>query len=236
MNRIIVVEDSEEYQKIINRTLSHYQLTFATTAEEAAEKIKNDSFDCILVDINLPQKDGFYLLTEILSDDRNERTPVLCLTGRKDITDKVTAFTLGADDYMTKPFDPIELRARVENKLKKSLKFKNDTPVISVGNISIDQGRHRISLRLKDQKEVEVDVTQTEFKLLMCLARRPEQVFSRDQLLVSAWGDDTKVLDRVVDVHMCLLRKKLSECSSHNIKAVSGVGYKLTVNKKANMV
>lgn len=234
MNRILVVEDSEVYQKIISQTLSHLQVTFATSAEEAMSKLKNETFECILMDINLPYINGFFLLTEILTNKRFESVPVICLSVRQDITDKVTAFNLGADDYLTKPFDPIELRARVENRIKKSLKLRSESTVFSVGNISIDHGRHRVLVR-DGQHDVEIPLTQTEFKLLSCLARRPEQVFTRDQLLISAWGEDASVLDRVVDVHVCLLRKKLGDKCSHTVKALSGVGYKLTVGHKAHV-
>lgn len=231
MNRIMVVEDSEEYQKIIGRTLSNYHLTFVTSAEDAEIKIKNENFDCVLIDINLPKKDGFSLLTEVFEDERFDKIPVLCLSGRKEITDKVTAFALGADDYLTKPFDPIELRARIESKIKKSTKLKGAAQIIQVGNIVIDQSRHRVALR-KDSGEVDIAVTQTEFKILTCLARRPEQLFTREQLLIAAWGEDSKVQDRVVDVHVCIVRKKLGKTCSHTVKAQSGVGYKLTLTRK----
>lgn len=230
MSKILVVEDSEEFRKIIIRTLSEYEVVCAATAEEASVILRNNSFDMVLVDINLPQKDGYSLINEIHENSEHNNVSVMCLTGRKEITDKVTAFSLGADDYITKPFDPLELRARVDAKLKKTGRKKNSDLITTVGDIEIDHARHRVTIFSEKEKK-EVNVTQTEFKILCCLARRPDQVYSRDQLLVAAWGDDAKVLDRVVDAHVCLLRKKLGT-HSHYIKAVTGVGYKLTIQKR----
>lgn len=226
MFKILIVEDSPEFQLIISRTLPDFHLCCRASAEEASLELQNEKFDLILLDINLPQRDGYSLLTEIQSKPATASIPVLCLTGRKEITDKVTAFSLGADDFITKPFDPIELRARVEAKLKKLTRAKNDEQITVIGEIEIDHSRHRVAI-IEGERRREVQITQTEFKILCCLSRRPEQVYTRDQLLVAAWGEDARVLDRVVDAHVCLLRKKLGKYSSY-IKAVSGLGYKLT--------
>lgn len=227
MFQILAVEDSTEYQKIIAKTLTEYEITFADTAEKAAAMVRNKNFDIILIDINLPDHDGYFLLSEIQSVIEAQGTSVLFLTGRSELTDKVTAFSLGADDYITKPFEPIELRARVAARLKKSAIKKKRANLYRIGELEIDHERHRIMVG-KGSDQFEAVVTQTEFKLLTCLGRRPEQVFSRDQLLVAAWGDDAQVLARVVDVHMCSLRKKLKHCADY-IKAVKGIGYKLVV-------
>lgn len=227
MYKILVVEDSQDYQKIISRALGDFNLTCIDTAEAAVVLVKNQNFDLVLVDITLPQNDGYFLLSEMRASPELRDTPVLCLTGRKETRDKVTAFSLGADDYITKPFDPIELHARVDAKLKKTRQKKDQGTLTIIGDVEIDHSRHRVSI-LADSVRKEVDITQTEFKILCCLAKRPEQVFSRDQLLVAAWGEDATVLDRVVDAHICLLRKKMG---SHGrmIKSVTGVGYKMTL-------
>lgn len=224
--KMLIVEDSEEYQEILTRTFGDHDVQCVSSAEEATLALVDGDYDVILVDINLPRKDGYSLITEIQANPEMTDVTVMCLTGRKETTDKVTAFSLGADDYITKPFDPIELRARVEAKLKKSARRKQKEMKTVVGNIEIDHVRHRVSVQETDRQR-EIIVTQTEFKLLSCLARRPEQVYTRDQLLVTAWGDDARVLDRVVDAYVCTLRKKLGT-TSHKIKAVTGVGYKLT--------
>lgn len=226
MFRVLFVEDAIEYQKIISYTLNEYVLTCASTVSEASAFLKSKEFDLILVDITLPDRDGYTLLAEIQSNPSTANIPVLCLSERNEITDKVTAFSLGADDYITKPFDPLELRVRVETRLKKIARKKEEDRITIIGEIEIDHARHRVMIGPKNNRR-EVEVTQTEFKILCSLARRPDQVYTRDQLLVAAWGEDANVLDRVVDTHVCLLRKKLGVCSNY-IKAVKGVGYKIS--------
>ena len=234
MRKMLVVENNVQYRKIISQTLIQFDLNFATTVEEAILKLKSSTFDCILVDMNLPERSRMFLLNEVLKNEQFEKTPVLCMGEGEDVTDRVTALDMGADDFIVKPFNSLEFRARIENKIRKSIKQKRENQVTAIGNMSIDHTRHRVLVR-NGQSEFEVPVTQTEFKLLTCLARSPEQVYSREQLLASAWGDEAGVLERVVDVHICLLRKKLGVKCSHTVKALSGVGYKLTANRKMSL-
>lgn len=228
MSRLLVVEDSEEYQRIVKRTLSHHDVHCVATADEVWPVLEQDDVELILLDIHLPRRDGFSLLEELQSNDKTRDIPVMFLTGKSSITDKVTAFSLGAVDYIVKPFDPIELRARVDAKLTRGRRKKTAEEKITVGPLEIDQSRHRVWIHGGTAPK-EVHLTQTEFKLLCCLGRRPEQVFTRDHLLVSVWGEDAKVLDRVVDVHICSLRKKIG--GARLIQSVSGIGYKLRLEQ-----
>lgn len=229
MYKILVVEDAEDQQKILKRTFSGYQVLCVANADMASETIKNNEIDLLILDINLPQRDGYSLLNE-LRDDLNKRSiPVFCVSGRNDITDKVTAFSLGVDDYIVKPYDPIELRARVEGKLKKSPRNRN-ADVLTVGNLKIDFGRHKVWMETPENAHAEIDLSPIEFKLLQCLSRRSEQVYTREQLILAAWGDNAEVSGRVVDVHIHFLRKKLGPLASY-IKSVTGVGYKIDASK-----
>ena len=234
MHKVLVVENNVQYHQIIAQSLVQYDIEFVTTVEDAILKIKAKTFDCVIVDTNLPERSRMFFLNEVLNAEQLEKTAVLCMGESEDIADRITALEMGVDDFIIKPFNAVEFRARVQNKIKKSIKAKNDTQVTAIGNISIDHTRHRVLVR-DGQSELEVPVTQTEFKLLTCLARTPEQVYSREQLLAAAWGDEAGVLERVVDVHICLLRKKLGERCSHTVKALSGVGYKLTLNRKLSL-
>lgn len=234
MLKVLVVDRDEQYQKIITHVLIRFDLVFTSSVEEAILKTKDQTFDAILIDMSLPERSYLSFLKEVLNDERYEKTPVLCMGESEDIADRVTVLDMGADDFLKKPFNPLELRARLENKIKKSIKGKAEFKITAIGNISIDHARHRVVVR-DGQSEFEVPVTQTEFKLLTCLARAPEQVYSREQLLSSAWGNESAVLERVVDVHICLLRKKLGEKCSHTVKALSGLGYKLTINRKISL-
>lgn len=224
---ILIVEDAEGFQALILRTLSHHSLLIATDVKTARSYLASQHIDLVLMDLNLPDESGYTLLSEIQSLDKP--VAAICLTGRTGISDKVTAFSMGVEDYIVKPFDPLELRARVDARLQKLFSSDGDKKRMAVGDLIIDQSTHRTYLMRENKKE-EVVLTQTEFKILCCLARRPEQVFTRDQLLVAAWGDDAKVLDRAVDVHVCAIRKKLGDSHSCYIKSVPGVGYKLTLD------
>ncbi len=227
--KILAVEDSSEFQMLIAKALGEYQVACVTSVDEAEVKLRNDSFDLILIDINLPGRDGYSLLADLQANIDYSEIPVLCLTGRSEVTDKVAAFSLGADDYLTKPFNPLELKARIDSKLKKVGRKRKKDLYIQIGDIEIDLSRHRVAT-IQNDKRNEISLTQTEFKILACLARRPDQVYSRDQLLVAAWGEDARVLDRVVDTHICTIRKKM-DSKEFSIKAVTGLGYKLQAIK-----
>lgn len=234
MHQILLVEDSAEYQKIIIATLNTYQVICASNVTEALSHLAKQDFDLILLDITLPGRDGYSLLSELQSDASHSAIPIICLTGKKEITDKVTAFSLGADDYIVKPCDPIELKARVEVKLKKTAHVKATSSIRRVGSLEVDHLHHRAVL-YENGKPRELVLTQTEFKLLSHFVIHFDQVLTRQQLLQAAWGENTNVLERAVDVHLCSLRKKL-DSQSHCIKALPGFGYKFTLqasSKKA---
>lgn len=224
--RILVVEDSIEYQQIISKIFGDKKIKQVSSAEEASAALAEEQFGLVLLDLTLPERDGYSLITEIQTNSNYSEAPIICLTGRKEITDKITAFSLGVEDYITKPFDPLELKARVEARLRKLFQKSNLAMITNIGDIEIDNARHRVTI-LKSSERIEVQLTQTEFKILCLLANKLEIVYSRDQILVSAWGDNARVLDRAVDSHICSLRKKLKS-RTHHIKAVAGVGYKLT--------
>lgn len=224
MNHILLVEDSPEFQKLVSRALGHHRVTVAGNVDEASRLLRASRFDLVLLDISLPKRDGFALLSEIQSDSELCGIPVICLTGKTEVSDKVAAFSLGADDYVVKPFHPIELKARVDGRISKCGRRAESESVLKVGILEIDRSTHRAMVRDSGRAR-EVKLTQTEFKLLCVLVSRPDQVYSRDQLLVAAWGEDADVLDRAVDVHLCSLRKKLGSCGSA-IEAVPGVGYR----------
>lgn len=207
--------------------MSDYETVCVATAGEAWSELRNREIDLVLLDTGLDGKDGYALLAEMQADHEIREIPVICVSGLLNLTDKVTAFTLGADDYIVKPFDPIELKARVSSKVRR-YKRRIEAPCLCVGAIEIDQSRHCVSVQNR-----EVTVTQTEFKLLCALARHPNRVYTRDQLLVAVWGEKADVLERVVDVHLCSLRRKLGPVS-HYVKAVPGIGYKLATTRSSS--
>lgn len=232
-SRVLVVEDMLDCQMILKEILAGHYVTVAESVEEALFVLQEESFDLILMDINLPGKDGYSLLYEIqVSPDLN-KIPIFCITGRNHVADKVSAFSLGADDYITKPFDFVELRARINAKLRKISSQRKHATVLTVGPIEIDNSRHRVTTGLgRDKKELSLPLI--EYKILYHLAKRADQVQSREQLLMAVWGDDTHVTDRAVDVHIYQLRKKLG-VNGCLLKTISRRGYKLSSKQPATV-
>jgi DNA-binding response OmpR family regulator len=238
MNRdakILLIEDSKDHQTIIAETLSQYSVQIAESSEEAAQELLLTPFDLILLDIGLPGKSGFSLLSEIQSHSATSSIPVICITGRSEITDKVTAFSLGADDYLPKPFDLMELKARVDSKLMKARKVKDSTRIIRIGNLKMDLNSHQVLILHQNGAEEEILLTQTEFKLLILFSKNPSTLFTRQQILKEVWGNSVKVSDRVIDVHLCSLRKKINDAEVR-IVPVTGQGYKLTGERTTSPV
>ncbi|MBU6153513.1 MAG: response regulator transcription factor [Bdellovibrionales bacterium] len=236
MNRepkILLIEDSEDYQTLISEALMPHLVKCSSSAEAALRELELSSFDLILLDIGLPDKSGFSLLSEIQSNSNTCSIPVICITGRTEIKDKVTAFSLGADDYLPKPFDLIELKARVDSKLKKAHLIKDSSRGIRIGNLRMDLNSHQVSVIDESGRELEIPLTQTEFKLLILFSKNPTTLFTRQKILNEVWGSSVKVSDRVIDVHLCSLRKKI-RMSDLRITPVTGAGYRLTIGTHPN--
>jgi two-component system alkaline phosphatase synthesis response regulator PhoP len=230
MNReakIFLIEDCKDQQTIIKEALSEHFIHLASSAEDATQELRATAFDLILLDIGLPDRSGFSLLSEIQSSPATSSIPVICITGRSAISDKITAFSLGADDYLSKPFDLLELKARVDSKLAKSRKVQDSTRIMRIGNVKMDLNSHQVLVETESGMEQEIPLTQTEFKLMILFSKNPEKLFTRQQILREVWGNSVKVSDRVIDVHLCSLRKKMNQ-SSVKIIPVTGRGYRLT--------
>ncbi len=180
--------------------------------------------DLIILDLMLPDADGFEVCKYLKKTDRLASVPVIMLTARAGETDKILGLELGADDYVTKPFSPGELVARVKAVLRRREPPREGAERIDVeGILSLDLQKHEVSVG-----ERKVDLTTTEFRILQLLASRKGWVFSRDQILEYLWGHEKTVVDRTVDVHIKHLREKLGP-AARLIKNIRGVGYKVEV-------
>jgi DNA-binding response OmpR family regulator len=175
--------------------------------------------DLVILDLMLPDFDGFEVCKMMKSDQRYSSIPIIMLTAKGQETDKVTGLELGADDYLTKPFSPRELIARVKAVLRRTAPTEHAT--ISIGDIIIDSDKFEV---LVGQESV--NLTPVEFKILHLLAQNRGKVFTRERILDHLWGDQKSVTDRSVDVHMKHLREKLAPAGGR-IVSMRGVGYKL---------
>lgn len=220
---ILLIEDQPDFQTLIRGALPDHRILGALSAEEGLRILKQNPIDLVLLDLNLPDKNGLRLLSELRGDLEKPPIPVMCITGESGIQEKVTAFELGAEDYIVKPFDLLELKARVEAKLRKTAV---SLPSIRLGSLRIDPESHQVMID-RAGGTTDAGLTQTEFKLLSLFAKNPGKAFSRPEILKSVWGQSIAVSDRVIDVHLCSLRKKIKGARVM-IQSIAGTGYRLT--------
>jgi two-component system phosphate regulon response regulator PhoB len=221
--RILVVDDEEDILELVRFHLARegYQLTLAATGEEALKKAKRETFDLVVLDLMLPGLDGLEVAKALKADARTKSVPIVMLTAKGEDADVVSGLEIGADDYVTKPFSPRVLTARVKAVLRRRSKATpDDTKVITIHELEIHPGRRTVLAGGNP-----VDLTYTEFQLLYVLARRPGWVFTRSQIVDSVRGSDYPVTDRSVDVQVVGLRKKLGAYGDY-IETVRGVGYR----------
>jgi len=221
--RVLVVDDEEDILELVRFHLTRegYQLTLAATGEDALKKAKHETFDLIVLDLMLPGLDGLEVAKALKADARTKSVPIVMLTAKGEDADVVSGLEIGADDYITKPFSPRVLTARVKAVLRRrSRAALDDTKVITIHELEIHPGRRTV---LAGGKALEL--TFTEFQLLCVLTRRPGWVFTRSQIVDAVRGSDYPVTDRSVDVQVVGLRKKLG-AYGHYIETVRGVGYR----------
>jgi two-component system, OmpR family, alkaline phosphatase synthesis response regulator PhoP len=221
--RILVVDDEEDILELVRFHLARegYQLTLAATGENALKKTKHETFDLVVLDLMLPGLDGLEVAKALKADARTKSVPIVMLTAKGEDADVVSGLEIGADDYITKPFSPRVLTARVKAVLRRRSKAApDDTKVITIYDLEIHPGHRTVLAGGKP-----VDLTYTEFQLLSLLARRPGWVFTRSQIVDAVRGSDYPVTDRSVDVQVVGLRKKLGAYGDY-IETVRGVGYR----------
>ena len=229
MHKLLLVEDNEVMRVLAANTLKEFSLSMAASLKEAQALMITNSFDLILLDIGLPDGDGLTFLNQ-LSNSSGAQAPVIIISGKTDIASKVTAFSFGAEDFISKPFDPIELKARVSAKLKKIDQAKTNSDQMKIGDLVITVSKQKVIIQTSGAGEqLPVDLTTLEFKLLLSLAKHPERVYTREYLLSEVWGNDLSVTLRSVDTHVAHLRKKIHK-SKVKIDTVIRSGYRLLVN------
>ncbi|TCV88099.1 phosphate regulon transcriptional regulator PhoB [Sulfurirhabdus autotrophica] len=224
---ILLVEDEPGIQELIKFNLNQagHTVISALNAERALTSIRETLPDLILLDWMLPGMSGIELAKKIRSDSRTSAVPIIMLTARGEEQDKLVGLDVGADDYITKPFSPRELIARIKAVLRRRAPQMTEDPV-EVHGLRLDPGSHRVT-----GNNTQLELGPTEFRLLHYLITHPERVYSRSQLLDQVWGDHVFVEERTVDVHIRRLRSAL-EPTKHDylIQTVRGAGYRLSGN------
>jgi two-component system, OmpR family, response regulator len=219
MNTILVVDDDAHIRKLIRLYLenSNYEVIEASDGQEALDILGKHSLDLAIVDVMMPKIDGYELTEDIRSF---LDIPILMVTAKGESQDKVRGFRAGTDDYLVKPFDPVELILRVEALLKRY--NINAESVIKLGNTTID--KDRLIVHSGDNR---VTLKKKECELLFVLASSPGKIFTRNQLIEKIWGYDYEGDERTVDVHVKRLREQLEVLNDITITTVRGLGYRL---------
>ena len=220
---IAVIEDEPDIIELVSLHLKRggFSAEGFLDAETFLKFINNRLPDLIILDLMLPDADGLEICKYLKKKDEFSSIPLIMLTAKGDETDRILGLELGADDYVTKPFSPKELVARVKAVLRRKGQ-REERQIINVGDtLAVDTEKYEV--RVEGEK---VELTSTEFRILQLLCSRGGRVYTRDQILDYLWGDEKAVLDRTVDVHIKNLREKLGNAKEF-IKNVRGIGYKL---------
>jgi two-component system phosphate regulon response regulator PhoB len=230
---ILIVEDEPSIAELISINLSHAGFTVARAfqADEAALMMRNISPDLVILDWMLPGKSGVQFAKELRANPATQSLPILMLTAKGEEADKVLGLDAGADDYVTKPFSPKELVARVKALLRRHAPSVMEEKALSVGPIQLDPISHRLTITMPNLSPKSVSLGPTEFRLMQFLMANPERVHSRTHLLDNVWGNEAYIEERTVDVHIKRLRAALSpyDCDRF-VETVRGSGYRITKN------
>ncbi len=222
--KILVVDDEPDLVELVSYNLKKegFKVSSVSSGEDALEKVRKTDYDLIVLDLMLPGIQGVELCRVLRSDPKTEAIPIVMLTARGEVADRIRGLETGADDYMTKPFSPKELIARVNAVLRRTGERRATEKVIRIGDLRIDRETYTAT-----KGETPLHLSATEFRLLLYLAERKGRVFSRDQLLDAVWKDETFVEPRTVDVHIRRLRAQIEDDPSNPlyVKTRRGVGY-----------
>ena len=220
---IYFIEDDASIRELVVYTLTNagYEVEGFGRPSAFWTAVARQNPDLVLLDIMLPEEDGISILKRLRASRKTKRLQVILLTAKGSEFDKVVGLDAGADDYVAKPFGMMELMARVRSALRRAEDAAPSVPILSLGELSVDRGRHLVRVAGED-----VALTLKEFQLLCLLLERPGTVFTRDQLLSTVWGYDFDGASRTVDVHVRTLRQKLG-AAGNLVQTVRGIGYKI---------
>lgn len=227
MHQVLLVEDSVEYVLLVPATLgADYRVSVGKSLEEARTLLKDKDFDLILLDVVLPDGLGFDFYSEIRQMKGDNCPPIVFLSGRSEVEDRVKGWSLGAEDYITKPFNASEFQIRIKNRVESFKSKRTSGTVIKWSLLTLDLGQHMVTLN-ENGKLRKVDLTPIEFKLLHHMMKHAENVLSRQQLIDAVWGNEIHITERTVDKHISTLRTKLGT-EEVIVKSIAGAGYMLT--------
>ena len=220
---ILMIDDEADITELVRYNLEKegFDVMAASDGETGLQLARQKRPDVIVLDLMMPGMDGLEVCRALRGDERTRLASVIMLTAKAAETDRIVGLEMGADDYVTKPFSPRELVARVKAVLRRALRGQESNPRIRVGNLEIDVARHEVLY-----EESPVSLSATEFRILHFLAGRAGRVVSRNEIMDAAMGEDSNVFDRTIDVHITAIRRKMGK-GADRIETIRGFGYKL---------
>lgn len=228
---ILVADDEKEIVDLVDLYLrNNYTVMKSYDGEDALNKINENKIDLAIVDIMMPNMDGYKLIENIRKD---KEIPIIIISAKTQSYDKIIGLDIGADDYITKPFDPLELVARVKSQLRRYYKFTNvekKTSKVKVRNLTLDTENLRV-----EKSGKEIHLTSTEYKILELLMTNQNKVFTKKNIFESVWEEDYYNEDNAIMVHMSKLRDKIEDKNNKYIKTIRGLGYKFEGENNENI-
>jgi len=221
--RILIIEDDTSLAEILRYNLREagFEATIVTDGREGLRQARLLEPDLVILDLMLPMVSGLEICRRLRADSATSDMLILILTAKAEETDEIVGLSMGADDYVTKPFSVKALLERIKALLRRRETVTTDRDIVTAHGVTVDRVRHCVLV-----EDRELNVTKTEFRLLESLVRQPGRAFARSELMVSALGPDPYVLERTIDVHIRALRKKLGPAHEGLIETVRGVGYR----------
>lgn len=227
--RVVLIEDEKDIVELVryNFRKEGFEVSAFTSGKEGLEHLRRSPADLVLLDIMLPDLDGFEICKRLRSEDRSKSLPIIFLTAKGEEIDRVLGLEIGADDYVVKPFSPRELVARVKAVLRRQARPVEKLEIVEAPDLRLDSRTQEVVVRGKT-----IELSTLEFKLLHFLASHPRRIFNREQLLDEVWGRDRFVTPRTVDVHIRRLREKIEAQAEkpQYIQTVRGSGYRFTAD------
>jgi DNA-binding response OmpR family regulator len=230
MKRVLLIDDSLDCQTQIKKVIGdQFQLVVASTLIEANRLLQQSIFDMILSETHMPDGDGFQFCSDLKGKEAEQTTPVIFLSERGSITEKIKGFSVGADDYLVKPFEPLELEMRMKVRMRKNSDKNVQEQLLQKSDLILSVPYQKAILKELNQ-ERDLRLTPTEFRLLYFFIKNEGQILTRNQLLSTVWSDDVHVLTRTIDKHISTLKKKLGSRSSY-IQSVHSRGYRFSFSR-----
>ncbi len=223
--KILFIEDTPECQLILQNILKDYSTVGCSSLDEASRALKQGPYAAIILDIELPDGDGLRFLTEIPESQKHQGA-IFIISSKTALANKAMAFTYGADDFIAKPFDPIELKLRIDAKIRKIAEQQNQSANYKIEDLLVNTAEQKLYLDKASEKTA-ISFTSLEFRIFSFLSKQKNKVISRDEIINHIWGGKIYITDRTVDAHIAHIRKKIQP-SRVKIETIFGTGYKLT--------